>query len=127
MTEVFNRTEVKGKRRALRNEMPHSEVLIWTRLRRKQVLGCRFRRQYSVGPYVLDFYCPSLKLAIEIDGDSHLAVEAQANDRERQISIEALGIRFLRFTNGEVFENMDGVVDTVRETVMGLRNAAHPL
>lgn len=127
MTEIFNRVEVKEKRQDLRNEMTPAEVLAWARLRRKQVMGYRFRRQYSVGPYILDFYCPSLKLAVEIDGDSHLGEEAQAYDRERQSSIEALGIQFLRFTNGEVFENMEGVMETVRETVTGLRPPAVPL
>ena len=127
MTEVFNRVEVKETRRALRSEMPQAEVLVWARLRRKQVLGCRFRRQYSVGAYVLDFYCPAIKLAVEIDGDSHLGEEAQANDRERQTSIEALGIRFLRFTNGEVFNKLDGVIDTVREAAMGCGMGHDPL
>ena len=127
MTEVFNKVEVKEKRRALRSEMPTAEVLVWARLRRKQVLSARFRRQYSVGPYILDFYCPSLKLAVEIDGDSHLGAEALAYDRERQSSIEALGIRFLRFTNGEVFENIERVMDGVRETVTGLRPPVVPL
>ncbi len=115
MTQIFNRTTEKEKRRELRNNAPEAEALVWARLRNKQT-GYRFRRQYSVGRFVVDFYCPSLKLAIELDGDSHVQEGAPAQDRERQAFIEALGISFLRFTNDEVFNNADGVVRAISKT-----------
>ena len=71
MTEIFNQSTEKSIRQELRNSMPTAEVILWTRLRGRQLLGCKFRRQYSVGAYVMDFYSPEVKLGIELDGDSH--------------------------------------------------------
>jgi very-short-patch-repair endonuclease len=105
MTQIFNRSSDTEKRRRLRRESPLAEQCLWLRLRNRQLMGYRFRRQYGIDPYVLDFYCPELKLAIEVDGDSHF--EAREYDRERQRYIESLGIRVLRFTNREVFEGLD--------------------
>ena len=62
---------------------------------------------------VLDFYCPRLKLAIEIDGDSHFVVGAEENDKARQEHIEAYGIQFLRFSNNDIYENINGVCQTI--------------
>ena len=84
-----------------------------------KLMGYRFRRQYGIGPYVLDFYCLGLKLAIEVDGDSHF--EAGEYDRERQRYIESLGIRVLRFTNREVFERLDDVAGGIAAFVEGRR------
>ena len=75
--------------------------------------GERFLRQYGVDQYVLDFYCPELKLAIEVDGDSHFMHGAEEQDKLRQEYIESFGIRFLRFTNEDVYTNIDGVCQTV--------------
>lgn len=72
MTKIYNRTAERAKRRKLRKVMPRAEVLLWDRLRNRKLLGCRFRRQYSVGPFIVDSYCPGLKLAIELDGESHI-------------------------------------------------------
>ncbi len=75
--------------------------------------GFKFRRQYSVGPYVIDFYCPALNLAVEIDGDSHF--QRDSNDKPRQYYIENFGIRFSRFTNEEVYNNLEGVLEVIRQ------------
>ncbi len=117
MTYYFNRSEDKILRRRLRNDMPRSEVLLWSRLRSKQLLGMKFRRQYSVGPYCIDFYCPEIGLAIEVDGDSHSTDEAKRYDQERQGWIESFGIRFLRFTNTDVHENLDGVLHAIATAI----------
>jgi very-short-patch-repair endonuclease len=109
MTLVFNRKKEQEKRRYLRKNMPKSEVLLWAKLKNRQMNGERFLRQYGVDQYVLDFYCPRLKVAIEVDGDSHFALGVEEYDKERQDHIEAYGIRFLRFTNPEVCENLDGI------------------
>jgi very-short-patch-repair endonuclease len=95
--------------------MPQAEILLWAKLRGTGLKGHTFRRQYSVKNYVLDFYCPKQKLAIEIDGDSHFIDRAEEYDRERQTVIESYGIKFLRFTNAEVSENIDGVVMKIIE------------
>jgi very-short-patch-repair endonuclease len=115
MTLSFNKISEKEKRRSLRKNMPKSEVILWSKLKNKQMQGKRFLRQYSVDQYVLDFYCPELKLAIEVDGDSHFVTGAQEYDRDRQKYIESFGIRFLRYTNADIYENVDGVCRHIRE------------
>ena len=99
MTKLYNRTSEKAKRQQLRRNMTKAEFLLWQKLKGKQLEGVKFRSQYGVGQFVVDFYCTELKLAIEIDGESHFQDGAQEYDQERQAFIESVGIRFLRFTN----------------------------
>ena len=119
MTEIFNKGSQKQLRRVLRKNMPKAEIILWSKLRRKQLLGERFRRQYGIDSYVIDFYCPELKLAIEVDGESHTSAR-QTYDEERQAFIEAYGVTFLRFTNADVYENLDGVLMRVLQTIENL-------
>ena len=97
--------------------MPEPEVILWSKLKAKQVSGFKFRRQYSVGSYIIDLYCPSKRLAIELDGEGHFVGNKFASDRERQQWIEQFDIRFLRFTNDEVRANLDGVIDRIEEAL----------
>ncbi len=120
MTRIFNKFEIKIKRQNLRNRMSGAEILMWARLRRKQ-LNVRFRRQHSVGSYIVDFYCPELKLDLEIDGDTHLGYEAEIFDVQRQTYIEALGIHFLRFTNDEVVNKIEEVIKTLSKRISELK------
>ena len=110
MARRINLYSELDKRRELRNTATEAEVRLWQRLKGSQVAGCKFRRQVGVGVYVLDFYCPARKLAIELDGGSHDGEEAQAYDAERQRYIETLNIRFLRFTNSDIYDNLEGVL-----------------
>jgi very-short-patch-repair endonuclease len=126
MTEIYNRRELKYRRQELRNNMPPAEVILWQRLRGKQLLGYKFRRQYSVGPYVLDFYCPTLRLAIELDGDSHFWDGAKQKDRERDEYIRGCGIHVLRFLNPDVYENLEGLLE-VLVGAMRQREAEQPV
>jgi very-short-patch-repair endonuclease len=96
MTAFFNRASEREKRRQLRRAMPEPEVLLWLRLKGRQLLGCKFRRQYSVGPYLLDFYTPEAQLGIELDGDSHFqprhsamtsGVNISSNFRDQSVEI----------------------------------------
>lgn len=116
ITKICNRTKDKPKRKMLRNTMPEAEIILWSKIRNKQ-LGCRFRRQYGIWTFVVDFYCPDIKLAIEIDGENHFRKEAQERDNERQRIIEGYGIRFLRFTNNDVRRNLNGVLLSIEETL----------
>ena len=102
MTRVYNRKEQTPTRKRLRSESPKPERLLWWRLRGKQLDGLKFRRQYGVGEYVIDLYCPVAKLAVEVDGETHFSPTAEARDARRQALIESFGIRVLRFTNPEV-------------------------
>ena len=113
MTRVYNRKEQTPTRRRLRGESPKAERLLWWRLRGKQLDELKFRRQYGVGDYVIDFYCPEAKLAVELDGESHFEPAARLNDATRQAFIESYGIRVLRFTNPQVYDNLDGVVEEI--------------
>jgi very-short-patch-repair endonuclease len=117
MTIVFNKYIVKERRKQLRRTMPEAEVILWSQLKNRQVSGIKFRRQYSIGKYIVDFYCAKKKLAIEIDGDSHYMLNARERDEERQQWIEQFGIQFLRFTNDEVRRNLYGVLDAIEEAV----------
>lgn len=95
--------------------MTQAEIVLWSRLKNRQVNGYKFRRQYSVDQYVVDFYCPRVKLAVEVDGDSHFTEEAESYDEDRQKKIEQLGIHFLRFTNVDVKKNLYEVVNAIAE------------
>jgi len=100
--------------------MTHSEVLLWMNLKSRQLHGERFLRQYSVDQYVLSFYCPRLKLALEVDGGSHFAVGAKENDEHREQHIGTYGIHFLRFTNAEIYNNLDRVLQSIYQQVESL-------
>jgi very-short-patch-repair endonuclease len=121
MTELYNKASEKVKRQLLRNQMPLAEQIVWERLRGKQVAGCKFRRQYSIDGFVIDFYAPELKLAIEIDGESHNGEQAQAYDAERQMFLESKGTRFLRFTNQQVMEDLEQVIEIIGRIIIELR------
>lgn len=121
MTKLYNKSSEREKRQLLRSNMPPAEKLVWARLRGRQVEDCKFRRQYSIGGFVVDFYAPELKLAIEIDGESHVGEDAQAYDAERQAFLEAKGTHVLRFTNQQVYEELDGVVEEIDLAVKNRR------
>ncbi|HEY9821073.1 MAG TPA: endonuclease domain-containing protein [Candidatus Sericytochromatia bacterium] len=121
MTKLFNKTTEKLKRQQLRRNITKAEAIIWQKLRCKQIENCKFRNQYSVEQFVLDFYSPEIKLAIEIDGESHFQEGAAHYDKERQIFIESTGINFLRFTNNQVYENLNGVLEIIAQKIRELR------
>lgn len=99
----------------LRKNGTLSEVLLWQELKGKKIYGYRFHRQKPIGNYIVDFFCHDLMLAIEIDGVSHDYDEEKfQKDRDRQKKLESLGIRFLRFSEGEVRNNMFGVMNSIR-------------
>ena len=110
MTEIFNKKKYIKKRQYLRNNMTKAEVVLWSKLKGKQLNGLKFRRQCGINNYVVDFYCPELKLAIEIDGDVHAYSSKIVYDKQRQKEIEALGIKVLRYTNTDVRNNIEGVL-----------------
>ncbi len=116
MTLHYNQTGQREKRRTLRNNATDAERILWSRLRGKQ-LGVKFRRQYGVDAFVVDFYSPSCKLAIEVDGGSHLISDGVAYDSERTSSLAKFGIAVIRFTNAEIFENIEGVLERIEAVV----------
>jgi very-short-patch-repair endonuclease len=117
MTEFFNRKPTKKRRRYLRKTMPKAEAVLWKCLKGRQVLGCKFRRQYGVAEYSIDFYSPEVKLAIEVDGASHFHTTGKRRDQERDRFLERFEIRILKFLNTDVLENLDEVVEAIGREV----------
>jgi len=116
---IYNRLRQKRLRQHLRNTATDAERLLWNSLKGSQLLGYKFRRQQGIGQYIVDFYCPDKKIAIEIDGATHWTEQEQKRDRVRQDYIEALGIRVLRFTNDDVYTNKDGVLNMIYAVLEG--------
>jgi len=99
--------------RDLRQELTLPEVLLWVRLRRCGLGGLKFRRQHPVGPFILDFYCASAKLAVEVDGATHAEQGQGDYDAERDAWLARYGVRSLRIPASEVLGNLDGVMETI--------------
>ncbi len=118
MAKLFNSKNLKSRRQLLRNNATKAEQFLWNKLKRRRLKGLKFRRQYSIGPYIVDFYLPSHKLAIEIDGPTHISKLSVEKDQKRTEFLESKGIGLLRFKNNEVYENIDQVLEEIREIVL---------
>ena len=97
------------RRRQLRRDGTDPEATLWSWLRAKRFAGFKFRRQYACGPYILDFYCPARRLAIELDGGQHFEEGALAYDERRTEYLRRVWIEVLRFPNDVVFSEPEGV------------------
>lgn len=100
-------------RRELRKDPTFCESLLWTRLRGSQLDGHKFRRQHSIGVYILDFYCPAKRLCVEVDGNVHDNQAAIQHDKERDETLAQLDIRTVRFTNDEVITSIASVIERI--------------
>jgi len=109
--------KLRNVARMLRKNMTLGEILLWNELKGKKIMGYKFQRQRPMNNYVLDFYCKELSLAIEVDGDSHGYLDIQINDAIRQEKLESLGIRFLRINDEDVKEDIDFVVEEIRDWI----------
>ncbi|MBU4360723.1 DUF559 domain-containing protein [Patescibacteria group bacterium] len=112
MNKIFNHPNQKYLRKHLRSSMPKGEILLWQELKNKQ-FEYKFRRQYSIDNYVIDFYCPKLKLGIEIDGSTHHHDDIVDYEEQRQKYIESKGIRLERFSSQEIFEDINNVINQI--------------
>ncbi len=108
-------SQLKEIARKLRNNSTLSEILLWRALKGKQMRGFDFHRQKPIDRFIVDFYCPDLFLAIEVDGISHEGKEEY--DENRQKKLESLGVHFLRFLDSDVKTNLDGVVAAIEEWI----------
>ena len=116
-----NRPTLLTFRRELRTAGTPAEAFLWTRLKGRQMNGMRFRRQFSVDCFILDFYCPECRLAVELDGAGHFTEEGRIYDEARTEYLGQLhGIRVIRFENREVFEHIDGVLGEIRGEMLQL-------
>ncbi len=111
----FDRTRVKTARaRSPRKQMTGAESRLWSALRGNKLDGFSFRRQHPVGPYVLDFYCPSALLCIELDGGHHAELVTAVKDHARSAYLAERGIEVMRFWNNDVRDNAEGVLEMIR-------------
>ncbi len=117
MKYILNDPSKKTLRQKLRRQMPPAEIILWTRLKGSQLGGFKIRRQYGIGSYVVDFYCTAARLAIELDGESHYQDGAEEYDRQRQQFIETRGHKVIRFTNGEIYEDIDRVLKIISQHI----------
>jgi len=105
--------QLKALSQHLRKNMTDAENMVWLKLRRKQLKGYQFYRQKIIGKYIVDFYCPKANLVIELDGGRHYCEMGQAKDRARDDVLKKMGLKVLRFSDRDVFENMGGVMEEV--------------
>jgi very-short-patch-repair endonuclease len=113
MEQLNNKKSLKEVRKALRNSPTQAEYDLWQYLKGRQLKGKKFRRQHSFGDFIMDFYCPEAKLAIELDGAPHFTEEGRLADRERDAILESYGIKVLRFSNGELKEDPSKVLKVI--------------
>ncbi len=110
---VRNHKALKFLRRQLRRRATAAETLLWNGLRNRQLMGRKFKRQYSLGPYILDFYCSEEQRAVELDGSVHDNPWRREYDEERTAFLEDQGIRVIRFRNGKVLDQRDSVLEAI--------------
>lgn len=112
---VNNLPHLKTFRKELRNNLTPAEATLWKLLQGKQLEGRKFRRQHSIANYILDFYCPGEKIAIELDGQGHFEATQAEYDHERDLFLKNFGIKVLRFENKLVWDNPEGVLEEVKK------------
>ena len=108
---------LKPYSRNLRSNMTDAEQLLWSKLRRKQILGVQFYRQKPVAGFIVDFYCAAVNLVIELDGSQHAEPEQHIKDKERDHKLKTLGLDVLRFNNHQVLTELAAVMDVVFDVV----------
>lgn len=113
---VFNKVFVKTRRRTLRKAATGAERKLWSKLRNKQLFGLKFFRQYSVGSYIVDFYCPSIRLGIEADGSQHGGARKDYDENRTKYS-EQFNITVLRFWDNDILKNTEGVISKILEHI----------
>jgi very-short-patch-repair endonuclease len=111
----YNNSILKNRRRQLRRDETPAESHLWKHLRRKKLAGLKFWRQYSVGLFIVDFYCPEKRLAVELDGNHHREKDTKVYDQERTEFLESKDIIVLRFWNDDIFQNLNGVLKKISQ------------
>jgi len=116
---IYQNKTLRDRRRELRNNSTEAETILWNYLKSSK-LGFKFTRQYSVGAYILDFYCPKLRLAIELDGDQHKEKETVLYDQDRTKFLDGADIKVIRFWNNDVVKNIDMVLTKIRNQISNM-------
>ena len=126
---IHNVLSKKEFRRQLRNSLTAPEAVLWKFLQRRQLDGKKFRRQISIGRYIVDFYCPECRLVIELDGERHFSITIHEYEAERTKFLEGQGLKVIRFENKHLRENIDDVLQVIRENlkIEKLLGSDHPV
>ena len=117
MKFLRNDPALKKRRQELRRNQTDAEKAFWLHVRNRQFHGMKFFRQYSIGPFILDFYCPELKLAVELDGGQHTKSDSKKYDIDRSEYLKSHGIYIMRFWNHDVLIHMDSVLNKIAKRV----------
>ncbi|MCX8092830.1 MAG: endonuclease domain-containing protein [Candidatus Goldbacteria bacterium] len=118
---------LKQYSRKLRNNMTDAERCLWQKIRRRQLANFQFYRQKIIGNYIVDFYCPKANLIIEVDGGQHYYGKTKEKDRKRVEYLERLGLNILRFSDREVLENINEVLNVIYYNLKGDKSPLIPL
>ena len=113
MDAYHNLPQKKDDRRTLRNTLTPAEATLWKSLKGGQLAGRKFRRQHSVGAYILDFYCPEERIAVELDGAGHYTAAGGLHDATRTDYLKSLGIQVIRFENKLIWSDLTNVLHTI--------------
>ncbi len=111
--QIHNKPELKEIRRSLRKDLTPAEATLWKVLKGKGLEGRKFRRQHTIGKFIVDFYCPSEKLVIELDGQHHFTITGEWRDFEKENYIKSQGIKILRFENSLIRFSLPSVLDEI--------------
>ena len=106
----------------LRNTMTEAELILWAHIK-GGINGLKFRRQHPIGNYIADFFCHKVKLIIELDGSIHKHSAVSELDEIRQRDLESLGYHIIRFSNNDIYKNLESVIETIRQTIIKLINS----
>jgi very-short-patch-repair endonuclease len=118
-TNVAFTTTAEGKqRKELRNSLTAAEAVLWKNLQDCRLVGKKFRRQESIGPYIADFYCPESRLIVELDGAGHNSVSGAEHDAKRTEYLRQRGLRVIRFENKAVFDDLKWVLEVIRKNLL---------
>ena len=121
--------KLKKYARELRNNSTKAEIILWLKLKGKQMYGYDFHRQKPLDQYIVDFFCNELMLAIEVDGYSHELIEVHNNDIKKEMKLNKLGVTVLRFSDNQVLKDMTNVLRSIEWFIFEFenkQNETHP-
>jgi very-short-patch-repair endonuclease len=119
---LYNNKTLRERRRELRSRQTETEKILWEYISKNKIKSLRFLRQYSIGPYILDFYCPKIRLGIELDGGVHDKKETKLYDKDREKYLRGLDVSVIRFWNNDVLKNTKAVLDKLLNKIEQLSN-----
>lgn len=117
MPLLNNRTAYTDLRQTLRQRLSRAEIALWLQLKKRRCCGYKFRRQHGIGRYIVDFYCPQLQLAVEVDGSQHFELNALEYDNERDEWLRGFGVMVVRFTAYDCYHHIESIMLALCEVV----------